>query len=221
MTVPLSKSDRSSLEKLVEIAIKAVIDKNPKRPAELRGLAPDKVKHERDVETMGWLMSKMHLPTIDQHILELPHVITAKALWFRENVNGVLEGNSLFNLYDEMLSAEVNRFHAAWNEALAHDNEYRNSPNGELHIFSSPGDFPLTPSCQIAWDKIAEASNVMRKSLDKILQRIRLSYLEINLQDTNKRAWVDYVSFHKEFEEQNPYLSGTNKAKKVKKPAKK
>src|ERR1700733_2214537 len=73
----------------VKAAILAVFSKNPKRPSELRGLSPDKLRHDQDVTNMKWLMSNVHVPTMDTHIEELPHRFTDRALFFSDALNGV------------------------------------------------------------------------------------------------------------------------------------
>lgn len=96
-----AESDSSSkcddLSDFLEAAIKAVLDSNPKRPAELKGLSREKIEHDHDVENMRWLMQTLHLPTLQQHIENLPHMISDKALWFHENFHGVVS-NSLFSV---------------------------------------------------------------------------------------------------------------------------
>lgn len=48
---------------------------------------------------------------------------------------------------------------------------------------------PLTGARQAAWDEVDAARYEMRKALDEILERIRESYIEINLHKTNAKAW--------------------------------
>ncbi|MGH9648805.1 MAG: hypothetical protein ACRD4E_18540 [Bryobacteraceae bacterium] len=113
----LTETDPNSARKLLEdfltAAIAAVIEMNPKRPAELRGLTPEKLKHDHDVTNMEWLMSNIHLTTLDTHINELPHSITDRALWFWEVFKGVV-ANSLFNVYDPVLKSAVDKLFFAW-----------------------------------------------------------------------------------------------------------
>jgi len=61
------KLEREKLAKFLKNAINAIIEKNPKTPVELRGLSRKKLEHEHDVENIKWLMSTIHIPTLDQH----------------------------------------------------------------------------------------------------------------------------------------------------------
>jgi hypothetical protein len=210
------KSVRVGLAKFLETAIDAIVKKNPKRPAELRGLSREKIQHDHDVENMEWLMSAVHLPTLDQHILDLPHSITDKALWFYENYRGIVI-NSLFSLYDPALNEPLDKLTSAWNVALSHDNQYHDTPSGRVHIFGSPGDMPLSTDRQKAWDEIDIARREMRQALDQILERLRESYLEVRIHKTNAKAWGDYVAYQRDVERPTKLVAKLRKQKKAKK----
>jgi hypothetical protein len=196
----LTESDPNSARKpladQLETAILAVIAKNPKRPAELRGLSPEKIRHDQDVANMTWLMSGLHLPTLDTLISELPHKLTDRALWFWEVFSGVAS-NSLFNLHDPVLNASVDKLFFAWRTALSHDQEYV-SNWGKVHIFHNPMDLPLPRKRQQVWDEIDAARKEMRQGIDEILARLRESYIEIDIHKTNDEAWKSYVAMERE-----------------------
>ncbi len=147
------KTKRKSLSDFLEVAVGAVIAKNPKRPAELRGLSRGKIEHDHDVENMTWLMGSLHLPTLDDLILSLPHSISDRAIWFFENFKEVV-ANRLFSVYDTVLMNAVERLFQAWTTALAHDEQYHDTPSGRLHVFSNPGDMPLPSDREAVWNEI-------------------------------------------------------------------
>jgi hypothetical protein len=186
-------SARKPLDDLLTAAILAVIDVNPKRPAELRGLTPEKIKHDNDVKNMDWVMSKIHLPTLDEHILELPHMITARALTFSEMSQPIVN-SSLFNLYDPVLKSAVHNLFSSWQIALSHDAAYHDIWGGQAHVFTNPLDLPLGKRKQQIWDGIDKARTQMRAALDEILQRLREGYIEIDIHKTNDRAWKSYAA---------------------------
>jgi hypothetical protein len=195
-----SSSKRDELSALLETAIKAVLDKNPKRPAELKGLTREKIEHDHDVENMRWLMKALHLPTLQEHIEELPHTISNKALWFFENFRGVVD-NSLFSVYDPILRDAVDKLYAGWLAAVAHDNQYHQTPSGKTHVFTNPGDMPLTAERQAVWDEIDAGRRDMAAGITIILDRLRADYIEINIHKTNEKAWKGYVDFQREVED--------------------
>ena len=188
-----SGSARKTLDNLLEAAILAVIDVNPKRPAELRGLTPEKIKHDSDVKNMDWVMSKIHLPTLDEHILDLPRVIKDQAMTFFEMLQPVVTG-SLFNLYDPLLKSAVHTLFSNWQIVLSHDAAYHDAWGGQVHVFTNPLDLPLEKKKQQIWDEIDKARTRMRVALDQILERLHDSYIEIDIHKTNDRAWQAYVA---------------------------
>jgi hypothetical protein len=194
---------RVLLTDLLKTAIGAVISKNPKRPAELRGLSPDKVRHDHDVENMTWLMNSLHLPTLDQLIEELPHMITDRSIWFYENFKGVVV-NSLFSVYDQGLKGQVERLFRAWTTVLNHSGQYHELRSGLAHVFYNPGDMPLPPDRDAIWNEIDAARHEMRFALDAILDRLRSAYIEVKILSTNKKAFDDYLAFKKEAENWDP-----------------
>lgn len=194
-----SKTAQESLEQILKMAIIAVLDKNPKRTAELRGLSREKLEHDHDVENMNWLMSAIHLPTLDQHISDMPHSISARALWFWENFRGVV-ANSLFSLYDPALKDAVDRLFFAWGAAVSHGEQYEET-GGDTYIFTSPGDMPLRGDRQQIWDEIENARTEMRRALDQILERLRESYIEVNVRKANAKAWKEYIDVQREMRE--------------------
>lgn len=213
-----TKEKRAELASFLQTAISAVLAKNPKRPVELKGLTREKIEHDHDVENMTWLMESLHLPTLDQHILDLPYMISDRAIWFFENFRGVV-ANSLFNVYDPALREAVNTLFAAWSRALAHDNQYHDTPSGKIHVFSNPGDMPLPADRQAAWDDIDGARREMMQAVATILQRLRESYLEINIHRTNAKAWKDHVGFERDLDDELA-RKPKQKRRKKRKPAK-
>lgn len=190
------KAKMNDLQKLLRMAIKAIADKNPKRPAELKGISSAEIKHARDLENMRWLMENLHIPTLQQHIMEMPHTLTDQALWFYEGFVGVVN-SALFHVYDPVLDTATERLATAWRTALSHDHEYTETPNGTRYVFSSPGDMPLRGQRQRNWDEIDAARKEMAEAIGKILDRVRGDYLEINLHETNSKSWERYVDFQK------------------------
>ena len=188
---------RSKLADFLAVSVSAVIDKNPKRPAELRGIPREKLEHDHDVENMRWLMSTIHLPTLDEHILDLPRIITDRALHFWETFQSVVT-NSLFSVYDPVLKTSVDELFQGWKAAVSHDPQYHSNADGSMHIFTHPMDLPLPPKRQKAWDEIEAGRTKMLEALKRILGRLREGYIEVNLHETNAKAWNDYAAFQAE-----------------------
>lgn len=218
---PVSAESRAQLADLMKVAVSAVIDRNPKTPIQLRGLSPEKIEHAHDVGNMKWLMSKLSIPTIDEHIEHLPKYITTKALWFWEDFNAVAK-SSRFSLYDRVLDDGVKKLRSAWETTLRYDQHYHDSPDGRVHVFTNPGDGLLSSSKQKAWNVIQAARDEMAVALAEILNRLRVDYKEVKVDRLSDRAWKRYVKEMREMDKNfamperklKPSKNGEKKAKK-------
>jgi hypothetical protein len=194
------KSDRSgknSLRELLFISIKSIIENDPERVSDQKELSSQEKKTIRDISNIKWVLSNLHIPTLDQHILDSPHMLLDKVLYFWEGYNGVIT-NSLFHLYDKELERAFRGLHDAWNVSVRYNQFYHSNVNGSAHIFSNPGDAPFTDNQQKAWDKIIEANSKMRESLNAILDIVRNNYLDVDIDETNLQAWREFVDFKKQ-----------------------
>lgn len=184
----VAPEETKRLNDLVEIAIKAVIDKDPKRPAELRGLATEVIHHKRDIENITWILSQVRIPRLDDHIESVPNYIDDDVIWYWIGFKAVWD-NSLFHLYDEILREAFKRLTEAWQTTLAFDHRYHDTASGRRHVFSSIGDATLDVDQQHDWQVIRDAGIEMRRALDDVLARVRGSYVEVDLKETNRKAF--------------------------------
>lgn len=182
-----NSSDLKPLSDLVTLAINAIVKINPKRPSELKGLTVEKIRHDQDFKVLKWLMSALHLPTLDSMIEAMPYHYSHKALMLSDTVNGVV-ANSLFHLHDQELDKAVRAFNDAWQRAFSYDQYYRQTPSGD-YAFTNPGDAMLSPAKEKAWVTMMTARTELRSNLDFILARLRTHYVEIDIQKTNRKAW--------------------------------
>lgn len=188
----------SELNGLIHVAIKAVIDKNPKTPSEWRGMTLEKIQHGRDVENLNWLLSQIHVPTLDKHIEDLPRYIYDRSLHFWEGAKSVYR-NSLFHIYDPVLKEAIDRLFDAWETTVSFGVRYYPSVTPEVYIFANELDAPLDESQEKDWDEIDNARVPMKQALYDLLSRVRSSYLEVDINKTNGIAWDEYIKFEKEF----------------------
>jgi hypothetical protein len=192
------KSGKSILRELLFTAIKSIIDNNPERASDQKELSAEAKKKIRDISNIKWALSTLYLPTLDQHILDSPHMLLDTVLHFWEGYNGVIS-NSLFHLYNNELENAFRGLHEAWNVSVRYYQQYYHSNiNGSAHIFSNPGDAPFTDNQQNAWDKIVEANSKMREQINTILNIVRNNYLDVDIDETNLQAWREYVDFKKQ-----------------------
>jgi hypothetical protein len=187
------KRETDKLQKLVATALGGIIAQDPKRPSELAGLTEEQLRYSRDLRSLQWVLEEMHLPTIDDHLERLPHSFPYRGLHFFEGVYGVVFRSSLFHLNDKKLESAIRAFASAWNQTVSHDHLYHLNHGSTLAIFTNPGDLPLPPEKDTEWQEIAAARDRMAQKLRYILKRVRADYPGIDLNETSKRAWQDYL----------------------------
>ncbi len=197
---PKNKSNRNKLNSLVTESIQAIVKNQPQRPFELLQKTPNEVKRLRDLENIRWAMNTIHVPTVDDMVLNLPHHLNSKALHFWESFNGVVT-SSLFHIYDEELREVILSVHKSWHGCVSHGEQYHMASNPNLYVFANPGNAPFDNEQEREWSEIQSASTLLRELLDTLLKIIRERYLEIDIDETNKNAWVEYVEFQKEMDE--------------------
>ncbi len=186
------RAGTTALSEQLTVGIVEILRAEPKRPAQLRGLSREKIEHDHDVDQIRWLLSKMHLPTLDEHIEHLPDRVRSRHLWFHAHFAGV-ETNSLFSIYDPVLDGAVRRFAKAWDKATSYGAKYEGT-GGDIYSFTPSVRPFFTQDDEKAWAEIIEARRAMRQSLDTILARVRKSYHEVDIKETNKKAWHDYYT---------------------------
>ncbi|MCO4206092.1 nucleotide-binding protein [Aeromonas taiwanensis] len=193
---PKNKSNISDLQALLKVAISAVVENGPKRPSEMLMKTPEEIRRIRDIENLTWVLSAIHLPTIDQMVLDLPHYLSNRVFHFWESFRSTFE-NSLFYLYDKNAENLIKNIFVGWQGCVGHGEQYRMAPNPNLYVFSNPGDAPLNKTQEEAWNRIEESRSLLRSSLDQLLAHIRNEYIEIDVEELSRNAWKEYVAYEK------------------------
>ncbi len=199
-----SNTDKASttavLEPLLVEALKAIVKANPARPAELKGLSVEQVHRTRDMESLRWLLSTVHWPTLDEHIDDGPSVILERTCDFWEAFNSVFR-NSLFHLYDKSLRSKVNSLHRLWGKSLSYDSFYDPSRRGDRYIFDMPMDVFRSQEHRRVWNDLKRTYPKLRKAVKDLLKEVREKYPELDLALLNKNALNEYREFQKKIAE--------------------
>ena len=192
----LTTTQLSGLKKhlinLVFAALKGIIEHNPVKPMNEAYLTPEEKKRRSDISTLKLLLSSIHIPTLDEHLVEAPHKVNNKVFHFWESFNAIVSSN-LFYLYDERLRSLVSDVRQSWCESLSYGDQYHGSPWGDAAFFSNPGDMPLTDEQQRDWNAIEQSLRRLGDRFQELLQYVRESYLEVDIEESNRAAWEDYI----------------------------
>lgn len=138
-SAPPSPRQRKNLIELLRNAIIAVVRNNPKRPTNEE--SPEQRKRTRDIQKIIEVMSTLHIPTIDNHVMNCPRTITEEVFFFWEGFNAVMN-SSLFHLYDQNLLDLFRRFHYAFRATISHGECYHQNFNGSGYILPILATFP-------------------------------------------------------------------------------
>lgn len=196
MTEDAAANTKADLQKFLVTAVGAIVEKDPKRPKELQGLSLEETQRSRDVQNIDWFLSTIHLPTLDEFIMEMPWRMSERAVWYWEGFRELMF-NSLFHIYDKDLSRAIEEFSESWFCAMAHPDEYNPAANGLYYVFYNPLDMPLPDDRQTVWDEMDSGRRNMRIGLDRILHIVRDTYLEIDISATNDTAWRQFAEFQR------------------------
>lgn len=206
---------KKNLKKLLVAALRQVLISKPQRPREVAGKTEQIVKRERDIGNLKWLLSAIHMPTLQEFLSDVPHRIRDKALDFWEDFNAVAT-NTLFYIYDAKARKLVTEVYRHWAIIVSFGHRYDMSYRGQSFIFRAPMDM-LSDGQQRDWDKSQRAAQHLAKALPALLNYVRENYIEIDLDEMSANAWRRYVNFHEEadrmFSAKKPRLKKTAKDK--------
>lgn len=186
-------------------ALDAIWVQKPKRPHEASTVSEEQRQRERDEAKLRAAMSSVHLPSWDYFRERIGYgQIPIHIFHFWESFHGIVT-SSTFHLYDEAARELVGRFHDQWDSSLGFGKFFRPA-GGTLLLFGGPGDEPLTEEEEHAMVSMNEHVVAANAALQELLTHIRRSYIDIDLDETSKAAWQEYVEFNRDFEH---LVSGT------------
>jgi hypothetical protein len=181
-------------------ALEAILLHKPPKPNEADELTPDARKRRRDVETTRTVLATIHVPTFEEFLSRIQHgIIPDEIFHFRETFKAVVSSN-LFHLYDPKLASLVARLHQSWGESLNFVAYFTPSSSGEFHSFRAPGDI-RTPDQSKAFEKMSKAARKTDNAFRALLKYVREKYVEVDIEQANKDAWLEFAEFHNEMDE--------------------
>jgi hypothetical protein len=186
LTAAPNSKKRKALAALMSDALGAIIERDPKRPEDLRRINPAQVQRKRDVANIIWAISQVSLARLDSIIDQLPDHVGRYADYAYESFHAVVTSAS-FHIYDRKLSSAFRRLDEAWSKALSYGQHYFMASSG-VYIFGTPGGILPNPDEGKDYRRIAAEAAKMRKQLDKLLKIIRGDYIEVDLDETDRIA---------------------------------
>ncbi len=189
------KDAQKKVQDLLSKAIETILDKDPKRTVQLIGKSEYEIKIERDIENIRWIMSTIHVPTLENFLENLPYEINDSIFHFFHCFKFFFDSFS-FNLYNKKLYLIFKDFNYYWNVTLSFGYHYDATQNYKFYVLSKDNGY-TNDEVQQDLSKIKKAASALRACLDKLIATIRSDYLEIDLDQTSAAAWEKYVAFQK------------------------
>jgi hypothetical protein len=194
------KSPDANLTSLFVAALTEIIEKNPARPADLRGLSAENIKQRRDIENLNWLLRRVHWPTLEAYIEQGPKLRSHMVVDFFDEFEAVLR-STYFHLYDPVLRNKVDTLHAVWARAMSHSERYEPQPYTNRYVFTTPINRALTTREERHWNAISAALRRLRPAMDALLDEIRARFPTIDIKALSEAAWERHLNQHRTFEE--------------------
>ena len=195
------KSDKSGKAQLTQIlieAIKLIIEKKPKTPHQKKDINPAEKKRNLDIENLKRILSTIHIQTFDYFLDESPDYLVGKIFHYFENFKTVLKSNS-FHLYDDDdVLKLLNKVFKQWEILLSFGQHYIDNSHTNRYKFFYPNNKEHHEEAGRDLLILLKNKTLLLKSFKEFLKIIREKYLEIDLIETNKIAFEDYLSYQSE-----------------------
>jgi nucleoside phosphorylase len=184
------KASRNASAFAFEILAKLNIEKKLDSLKHINALpiSPEEIKKQRDIVNIKWLLSTIHMPTLDAMISRLPKYLDHNATYFWELFNEVTS-NSLFNIYDNEVKNLISKLHESWETCVS----------SKSHFSNSQCDYSIFVHSNHASDDEKEleildfARNSVMRTHAELLKIIRSRYLEIDIDEMSAAAWHKYI----------------------------
>lgn len=192
-----SDQHSKNLDRLLVVAIESIITHAPKTPQELRGVTKEKIMHEKDVKSIEQLFSYLHIPTIESFLEELPNLLIYNSFTCWESLNSMINSNS-FNIYDPLIDSLLNKIYKNWKEIYDIGLSYYDDHGNGIDLIFSKSQYQNSALTRETWSKIKSDADTFKVDLKKLIERIQTEYIEVDLNETNKSAWQDILTYRPE-----------------------
>lgn len=193
-TATVKKAASASLRTLLVDALKVIIEKNPKRRADMVGQSPENIRRQRDLENIIWALSSFPISVSKTFATTPPDYIDHRSLHYSEALEGVVS-NPHFHLYDADLAACFRSLNKWWDRACSFGVRYYDTSNPLVHRFGQPGSHGLSASERKDYRSIVAAKKKMDASVDQILKIVREHYLEVDIEQLSSLALTSWKEF--------------------------
>lgn len=199
----IDKTDNSGKNKLTKDladAIRLTVEKSPLKPHQEKNVTPEEKKRNLDIDNLKKILSTIHIPTFDSFLEDAPELLIYNQLHYFEGFKAVLNSN-LFYLYDQILLEKIKKVFTLLNKSLSFGHHYVFLSNSKTSKFVFPAfnqnDYDAAME---DYRMLIENINLLKIDFKDLITYIRENYIEIDLKETSKIAFEDYLSYQSEYE---------------------
>ena len=194
-----SKSIIGTKSKELENKIQLILDIKQKK----ENISSDEIIKKRDIEIIEKIMGQIPYTLIREQIRIAPDKILIDLPNFFDDFQHVLHNNIEY-LHDNELSDLFRNLHTIWSDILNTSyNYHQNNPKSKYAVFEAQfGDMPLNKEQEELWNNIKKSHVHIDEILSKILNKIKMNYVEIDLKRINDDLIKTYIKIKKEIDEQ-------------------
>jgi hypothetical protein len=125
-------------------------------------------------------------------VQELPDFISSATMFYWLTFESVyLSG--MFEIYDPELSKRLDQFAKAWAHTLSFSEEFTPLNDGYKCTFSKPA----TSREELRYKKLNLARQELSDAIGNLRSYVREKYLEVDIHETTRMAWKEYVNHKK------------------------
>lgn len=179
-------------------AVTTIIKSAPKTPRELEGMSEGETKRARDLENIRWFLRNMNSAYLDAHVENMPDILDAEAIWIADGLTPITQSSD-FRLYDGDIEQAMRGVQESLSETLAFDQFYRETASWRRQAFGRRlNDFADNRKESEAYEAIKTARIELNRQLRTLMQLLHERYLEIDVNETNRKCAKSFLAAHKE-----------------------
>lgn len=185
---------RQHLQSCLKREIATILEEQPPRPSQLRGLSEDQVRMAHDRETLVQVFSHINLSILDDHLANAPayHNLAIVYLWDEFDL---FYTRSAFHVHDARLKNLLAQFVRAWRSSMPGNGTdfYRDMPDPCRQRYMN--DFEAAQiHAQDEWkagySRLLRGNRDLRRSLDGLLSYVRQHYPDIDIERLGRECGI-------------------------------
>lgn len=179
-------------------AIDLIIEKNPLKPHEKRNVNPEQKKRKNDIDQLQRILNSIHVQSFDEFLIGAPARLLGRIFHFWYLYDEIV-CSSLFHVYDEKLRQFIVDIHRDWGTCLSYGNRYESIIGTDNYNFYTRSDDTFTPEQQKDFNDLTKTVESLQVSFKDFLKYIRENYLELDIEESSKKAIDNYIKMKSEF----------------------